>query len=109
MSTPAGEGFSHTGAGVEATKRLQHLLEICGGAELEDGQTNIDLFCPVFTAKDMEDRAAADRGGGVRRRHQRRPHGAGAERTMARGGCYTCASPTRRPNGQRRSVRTEVL
>jgi hypothetical protein len=59
MSTPVGERelLAHgVGAGVEATKRLHHLLELRGGAELEDGQTNIDLFCPVFTAKDMEDR-----------------------------------------------------
>jgi hypothetical protein len=36
-----------------------------GGAELEGGQTNTDLFCPVFTAKETEERAAADRDGGV--------------------------------------------
>jgi hypothetical protein len=46
------------------------MIELRGGAELlselEVGQTNIDFcFCPVFTVKDMEDRAAADRGGGV--------------------------------------------
>jgi hypothetical protein len=64
MEEPIGEG-SYTGASLEATKRLQHLLELRGGAELEGGQTNIDLFCPVFTAKETEERAAADRDGGV--------------------------------------------
>jgi hypothetical protein len=57
---------SYTGARLEqATKRLHHLLELRGGAELEGGQTNIDLFCPVFTAKETEARAAADRDGGA--------------------------------------------
>jgi hypothetical protein len=60
-----GEGSYMPGARLEATKRLQHLLELRGGAELEGGQTNIDLFCPVFTAKETEERAAADRDGGV--------------------------------------------
>jgi hypothetical protein len=83
MEEHIGEG-SYTGARLEATKRLQHLLELRGGAELEGGQTNIDLFCPVFTAKETEERAAAERDGGVTNddrmaqlRGARRDHGEG--------------------------------
>jgi hypothetical protein len=73
-----GEGCSHTGAGVEATKRLQHLLDLRGGAELEDSQTNIDLFCPAFAVKDMEYRRSSGRPRRGAASPTRRPHGAAA-------------------------------
>jgi hypothetical protein len=102
-----GEGSYTPGARLEATKRLQHLLELRGGAELEGGQTNIDLCCPVFTAKETEARAAADRDGGVTNgsRMAQRRSAFGAHGAMVRGRPSTCAAPTRRPNMQRRRDR----